>query len=153
MDTQSLGAAWIYERIRGYCEERANGVGGHYRQSTYMKDFCHIFADAVTGGYCGDRAVQRYRRRCSRLKSGKLTFTDFAVFGEGIKTFLRKNWLKGKNRTTGNEEMVSVLCEWWDAWVFAREHYPRDFYSPRRSSRRVKAARDGWIETGLGPGL
>ena len=146
MDAQLLGATWIYQRILDYCEERANGIGGSYRQTSYKQDFFRIFTDALIGGFCGSLAARRYQRRCSRLKRSRPAYTDYVVVGEGIRAFLEERWLKGKNRTSSNERMVSDLCEWWDAWLFARgPYYPRDFCSPRRSMQRVTTSLDAWI--------
>jgi hypothetical protein len=146
VDIQLIGTKWIYQRILDYCEDRVNGIGGYYRQTSYRKDYFHIFTDAEIGGYCGNQAIERHRKRCEKLKRNKPSFKDYVVTAEGIQEFLPQHWLQGKNNKAENTEMISDLCEWWDAWVFASSgHYPRD-YGSRKSRRRVRKSLERWIQ-------
>jgi hypothetical protein len=145
-DNQLDGISWIYQRIQDYCEHRANGIGGYYGQTSYKRDFFNIFSDAFLGGFCGYQARQRYSKRCSRLKGAKPAFIDYVVTGEGIHQRLNRDWLLGGNQTRDNEEMVSTLCEWWDAWDYSWANYPGDMWSPRSHLNRIKQSLETWMK-------
>jgi len=145
---QVAGTAWIYQRILDYCDERANGVGGDFDQTSYKLDFFGIFADAYVGGFCGCEA----RKRLARLGSGDALFSDFVITCEGIHQHLTNEWLKGPNRTKENTAMTRDLCNWWDAWEYAWGHFPGYFHSPRSRINKVKSELEGWmLEQGLSP--
>jgi hypothetical protein len=143
-DNQALGVAWIYHRIHAYCEARANGIGGHYAQHSYKKEFFDIFADAMIAGWAGPSARNALRRKNARLKRKRVSQDSYVVSGHSVREYLEHNWLLRKNRISDNKEMVATLAHWWDLWEFGASHFPPTSGISRRR-KRVKELFLRWL--------
>jgi hypothetical protein len=141
-DPQTIGTAWIYDRVLKYCEDRANGIKSYYRQHSYKENFLRILCDALLGGFTGSVARSRYQKRQQQLKRKRVSAQDYTVTGHSIREYLERRWLHDNN-TEGNRVMVEDLCLWWDEWLFAIVHSPPECSVPRHR-KRIKRMIGEW---------